>query len=223
MKPPVDLDDLGRKVLVPAAGVSHARPVWLTRGSLLMIRGWPAGRKGAVRLSGASSSGDGLHPEPQARIMLHANPRTISTLGKIKCSPTGLQSVPACGLVGQVSLQTRLSGRVLKEMEEWSLVVAGYHSAAGCAVAVENVVKSYGPASSAVFALRGASLQVRRGERVALLGKSGSGKSTLLHLIGGLDRPTSGSIRAGDRDLAGMTADELAAYRLTTVGMIFQA
>ncbi len=88
---------------------------------------------------------------------------------------------------------------------------------------VEDVVKSYGGASTAVVALRGVSISVSPGKRVALLGKLGSGKSTLLNLIVGLDRPTSGTIRAGDRDLARMTANELAAYRLTTVGMIFQA
>jgi ABC-type lipoprotein export system ATPase subunit len=60
------------------------------------------------------------------------------------------------------------------------------------AVRVENVAKSYGPPRSEVTALDGVSIEVRRGERVALLGKSGSGKSTLLNLIGGLDRPSSG-------------------------------
>ena len=69
-------------------------------------------------------------------------------------------------------------------------------------VRVENVAKSYGSPRSEVSALSGVSIEVRRGERVALLGKSGSGKSTLLNLIGGLDRPSSGRIEAGGRDLA---------------------
>ncbi len=85
------------------------------------------------------------------------------------------------------------------------------------------VTRSYGPAGAAVHALRGVSLEVRRGERVALLGKSGSGKSTLLNILGGLDRPTSGSVAVGGRDLAAMGGDELARYRLATVGMIFQS
>jgi ABC-type lipoprotein export system ATPase subunit len=103
------------------------------------------------------------------------------------------------------------------------LTVDGDGAAPGYAVRVEEVVKSYGSSSTTVVALRGVSLGVRRGERVALLGKSGSGKSTLLNLIGGLDRPTSGRIEAGGSDLARMTGDRLAVYRLTIVGMIFQA
>jgi ABC-type lipoprotein export system ATPase subunit len=91
------------------------------------------------------------------------------------------------------------------------------------AIRLEDVTKTYGSPRSEVSALCGVSLEVRRGERVALLGKSGSGKSTLLNLIGGLDRPSSGRIEAGGRDLARMTGDELASYRSTTVGMIFQA
>src|SRR5260370_20191476 len=86
-----------------------------------------------------------------------------------------------------------------------------------------DVAKSYGTAAAPVHALRGVSVEVRRGERVALLGKSGSGKSTLLNLLGGLDRPTSGRIEVGGRDLARMSGDELARHRLATVGMIFQS
>jgi ABC-type lipoprotein export system ATPase subunit len=86
-----------------------------------------------------------------------------------------------------------------------------------------NVAKSYGSRAAPVHALRGISIEVRRGERVALLGKSGSGKSTLLNLLGGLDRPTSGSIEVNGRDLGRLSGDELARHRLSTVGMIFQS
>jgi predicted ABC-type transport system involved in lysophospholipase L1 biosynthesis ATPase subunit len=90
-------------------------------------------------------------------------------------------------------------------------------------IRTEGVTRSYGPPSAQVHALRGVTLQVRAGERVALLGKSGSGKSTLLNLLGGLDRPTAGRVEVGGRDLARLSADELAQHRLRTVGMVFQS
>jgi ABC-type lipoprotein export system ATPase subunit len=86
-----------------------------------------------------------------------------------------------------------------------------------------QITKSYGTGSSRIDALRGVSLDIREGDRVACLGKSGCGKSTLLNILGGLDQPTSGNIWVGGRDLARMTANELARHRLTTVGMIFQS
>jgi predicted ABC-type transport system involved in lysophospholipase L1 biosynthesis ATPase subunit len=86
-----------------------------------------------------------------------------------------------------------------------------------------EVVKSYGTTAAPVHALRGVSVEMRRGERVALLGKSGSGKSTLLNLLGGLDRPTSGTIEMAGRDLARMSGDDLARHRLATVGIVFQS
>src|SRR5712671_797644 len=91
------------------------------------------------------------------------------------------------------------------------------------AVRAEDLSKSYGRPPATVHALRGVSFAVRRGERVALLGKSGSGKSTLLNLLGGLDRPTSGTVRVARADLHAMGPDELARFRLEAVGMIFQA
>ncbi len=91
------------------------------------------------------------------------------------------------------------------------------------AILVRQLMKSYGTAAAPVHALRGIELTVCRGEKVALLGKSGSGKSTLLNLLGGLDRPTSGTIEVQGRDLGRMSRNELARHRLETVGMIFQS
>ena len=85
-----------------------------------------------------------------------------------------------------------------------------------------DLVKSYGRPPTEIRVLGGVSLAIRAGERVAILGKSGSGKSTLLNLIGGLDVPTAGSVEVAGRDLATMSPNERAHYRLGTVGMIFQ-
>ncbi len=77
--------------------------------------------------------------------------------------------------------------------------------------------------SSTIRAVDGITLDVRAGEFVALLGASGSGKSSLLNLLAGLDSPTSGSVVAGDQDLAGLSREALAKYRRYTVGMVFQS
>jgi ABC-type lipoprotein export system ATPase subunit len=90
-------------------------------------------------------------------------------------------------------------------------------------IRLSAVTRVYGTTGAQVHALRGATMAVRGGERVALLGKSGSGKSTLLNLLGGLDRPTSGAVEVAGRDLARLSPRELADYRLRTVGIIFQS
>src|SRR5947209_3199122 len=90
-------------------------------------------------------------------------------------------------------------------------------------VRLERVAKVYGTAAAPVRALREVSLSIRAGERLALLGKSGSGKSTLLQLLGGLDRPTSGTIVVAGRDLGSLSARNLARYRQSVSSLIFQA
>ena len=93
----------------------------------------------------------------------------------------------------------------------------------GISIGTVDLTKSYGSSASPVYALQGVTLEVLRGERVALLGKSGSGKSTLLNLLGGLDHPTSGALSVGGRDLDKLSQRELARFRSVTVGMIFQS
>jgi predicted ABC-type transport system involved in lysophospholipase L1 biosynthesis ATPase subunit len=86
-----------------------------------------------------------------------------------------------------------------------------------------ELARTYGKAPTLVHALRGVSFEVRRGERVGLLGKSGSGKSTLLNLLAGLDRPTSGRVEVAGRDLGQMTSSQLARHRQRAVGVVFQS
>jgi putative ABC transport system ATP-binding protein len=93
----------------------------------------------------------------------------------------------------------------------------------GVAIRAVDVRRVYGAKDTLVEALRGISMEVAGGERVALLGKSGSGKSTLLNLLGGLDRPSSGGLHVGGRDLDQLSGREMARFRSTTVGMIFQS
>jgi putative ABC transport system ATP-binding protein len=86
-----------------------------------------------------------------------------------------------------------------------------------------NVSREYHLGDAVVHAVNGISLTVPAGEFLALLGSSGSGKSTFLSMLAGLDRPTSGSIQVGSKNLAELSAENLARYRRETVGMVFQS
>lgn len=87
---------------------------------------------------------------------------------------------------------------------------------------VENLTKIYGKGTTEVVALNNVSFSVEKGEFVAIVGASGSGKSTLLHLIGGVDRPTSGKVFIDGKDIYELDDDKLAIFRRRQVGLVYQ-
>ena len=86
-----------------------------------------------------------------------------------------------------------------------------------------DLKKYYGAGDTLVKALDGVDLQVENGEFVAIVGTSGSGKSTLLHILGGLDRPTGGSVRVEGKDIFSLKDEELTIFRRRKIGFVFQA
>lgn len=89
-------------------------------------------------------------------------------------------------------------------------------------VTAENLTKHYGAGTNLTKALDGVSLTIAEGEFAAIAGASGSGKSTLLHLLGGLDRPTSGRVQIRGKDLYAMKEEELTVFRRREIGFVFQ-
>ena len=87
---------------------------------------------------------------------------------------------------------------------------------------VENLVKTYGKGTNKVNAVDDITFSIEKGEFVAIVGASGSGKSTLLHLLGGVDRPTSGNVFIDGEDIYKLSDDNLAIFRRRQVGIIYQ-
>ncbi len=87
---------------------------------------------------------------------------------------------------------------------------------------VENLTKTYGSGENAVHALDGVSFSIEKGQFVAIIGPSGSGKSTLLHILGGVDKPTSGKVYMDGKDVYAQNDRQLAIFRRREVGLIYQ-
>ena len=109
-----------------------------------------------------------------------------------------------------------------KKAAATALISAGNNGVSGALIHLDSVSKSFKVGAAMVPVLNQISLQVQRGEFVAVVGPSGNGKSTLLNMVTGIDAPSSGTVHVGGHCLNGMSENDLAAWRGATVGIIFQ-
>jgi putative ABC transport system ATP-binding protein len=101
-------------------------------------------------------------------------------------------------------------------------LTATEQATAGAVVEAKEITRRYGEGDTAVDALRGCSIDVRRGELTAVMGPSGSGKSTLMHILAGLDRPTSGTVSIEGQDVTKLGDNDLTKLRREHIGFVFQ-
>jgi peptide/nickel transport system ATP-binding protein len=158
--------------------------------------------------------------DPVGRLQLpHAYVNTLEMreLVQLQLEPDHISVWPRRGDVrqamddGQKAAEARLERAV---GEQWVR--------AGVSVAVENLSRTFELAGEQVHALRGVTLEIPAGSLSVIKGPSGSGKTTLLHLIAGLDEPTAGQVRVGERSLAGMSAQEMTDLVQKQIGFVFQ-
>lgn len=90
-------------------------------------------------------------------------------------------------------------------------------------IEIKNITKTYNENTVPVHAVRGVDLNIEEGEFSAIIGPSGSGKTTFLNMIGGLDVPTSGSVKIDNKDISGLSSKQLIDFRLNHIGFVFQA
>ena len=130
-------------------------------------------------------------------------------------------------------LVDQFQGDAARALHQFRLFAKQYHerealpanvpeSTAPIVLAAKNVTKRYKQGGQLIEVLKGVSIDIREGEIVAITGASGSGKSTLLQLIGGLDKPSDGEVYVGQTSLAKLSDKALSAFRLRTIGFVFQ-
>ena len=143
-------------------------------------------------------------PEPVAPDPVAPEPAPLEPVPPRPASDNGVRPAPAPAL------------------EPWA-DAAEEDEVAPAYVEANDLFKIYKPADLEVVALRGVDLEVRSGELIGIVGASGSGKTTLLNILAGLERPSAGRIRVGERDLLDITDKDLVAYRRREVGFVWQA